>query len=103
VYSFKEISNSTALVDMLIRIVVRDHQSNPVSGIQFRIEISGASPARSLTGTSDGNGRVEICLNDAYQAVANLDITTDVTSSQYPDPALDDRRTTVQASSVNCQ
>jgi hypothetical protein len=102
VFSFKPIGAGGELVDMRITIVVRNSQGAPVPGVQFRIEVTGASPARTETGTTNGSGVVEICLSNAYPRSANLDVTTFVTSSQFTDPSPGGRRTTVQNSPVDC-
>jgi len=105
VYGYKKIDSNAPpgeVADLRIIIVVRDDLGNLVPGVGFRIVISGASPETTLNGTSDANGQITICLNDVYRARDNLDITTDVTSAQYPDPNLDGRRTTVSAGQVTC-
>jgi hypothetical protein len=90
------------LADLRIRIIVRNSQGQPVPGVSFNITVSGASPVTSWTGVSDSNGVIVICIANTYRARDNLDVTTDVTSPEYPDPALDGRRVTVQNGAVTC-
>jgi hypothetical protein len=81
---------------------VRNNLGQPVPGVSFSIMVSGASPTTSWTGVSDSSGLIVICISQTYRARDNLDVTTDVTSPEYPDPALDGRRITVQNSAVTC-
>ncbi|MFQ3632063.1 MAG: pilus assembly protein TadE, partial [Roseiflexus sp.] len=91
------------LADLRIRIVVRNSLGTPVPGVSFTIIVSGASPTTSWTGVSDNDGLIVICIADVYRARDNLDVTTDVTSPEYPDPGLDGRRITVQNGAVTCR
>ncbi|MDW8215767.1 MAG: pilus assembly protein TadE, partial [Roseiflexaceae bacterium] len=90
------------LADLVIYIDVFNYQDQPVPGVSFSIVVSGASPTTSRTGVSDSNGRIVICIPQTYRARDNLDVTTSVTSPEYPNPSLDDQRITVQNSAVTC-